>query len=123
MLDELLEEVRAIQSHLPPTRRVTKQTTSTAWRFAGLVMEGKVRAATRLCDKSGGAKEGEPLGLDEVIDTSDGSCTVREVLLQKHPPAQPFEPSTYFPSTNETMPFHPVLCDAIDASSIYVQLL
>ena len=108
-LDELFEEVRTIQSRLRLTRRATKQAKSIARRFAELMMEGKVRAATRLCDRCGEAKAGEPLGLDEVIDTSDASCTIREVLLQKHPPAQPCEPSTPYPPTNETIPFHPVL--------------
>ncbi|MDA8002339.1 MAG: reverse transcriptase domain-containing protein, partial [Alphaproteobacteria bacterium] len=117
-LDKLLEEVRAIQSRLPVTRTDAKKSTSTARRFAELMMEGKVHAATRLLDNSGEARSGEPLGLDEVIDTPNGSCTVREALLQKHPTAQPCEPSTLLPSTSETVPFHPVIFDAINASSI-----
>ena len=52
-------------------------------------VEGKVWAATHLCDKCGEwpweSKVGEPLGLDKVIETLLGECTVKEVLLQKHP--------------------------------------
>ena len=82
------------------------------------MMEETVRAAIHLCDKGGEAKVGEPLSLDEVIETSHGMCTVKEVLLQKHPPAQRCEPSTLFKPANKTMPFHPVLFDAIHGSSI-----
>lgn len=76
-LGELLGEVRTIQSRLPPMRRYARQTTSTAQSFSELMMEGKVWAATRLCNKGGEAKAGEPLSLDEVIETLHGMCTIK----------------------------------------------
>ena len=117
-MDKLIKEVRAIQSHLPPSSHDNKQTKSTARRFAKLMAEGKIRAATRLLDNSGDDRAGVPLGPNDTIETPEGSCTVRETLIKKHPPAQPCEPSTTLPPTNEALRLHPVLFESINAMVI-----
>jgi len=122
-MDKLIEEVRAIQSHLPPaSHHDNKQTKSTARRFAELMAEGKIRAATRLLD-NGDDDAGVPLGPNDVIETPEGSCTVREALIKKHPSAQPCEPSTILPPTNEALPFHLVLFESINATAIHTAAL
>ena len=77
--------------------------------------EGKIRAATHLLEKSDGAKTGEPLDLDDVMDTPEGTDTVRNILLKKHPPAQP---SALLLPMNKSLPFHSVIFDSIDATAI-----
>ena len=101
-VDKLIAEVRAIQSHLPPISHYNNQTKSLTRRFAELMAEGKIRTATRLLDNSGDDRAGVPLGPNDILETSEGSCTVRDALIKKHPPAQPCEPSTLLPPTNET---------------------
>ena len=109
-MDKLIKEVRAIQSHLPPaSSHDSKQTKSTARRFDELMAEGKIWAATCLLDNSDDNRVGVSLGPNNVIETPEGSCAVREAQIKKHPPAQPCEPSTILPPTNEALPFHPVL--------------
>ena len=71
-IDKLIKEVRAIQSHLPPSSHDNKQTKSTARRFAKLMAEGKIWAATRLLDSSDDDRAGVPLGPNDVIETPEG---------------------------------------------------
>ena len=123
-MDKLIKEVRAIQSHLPPaSSHDNKQTKSTARRFAKLLAEGKIRAATRLLDSGDDDRAGVPLGPNNVIETPKGSCTMREALIKKHPPAQPCEPSTILPHTNEALLFHAVQFESINATVIYLSLI
>ena len=122
-LNKLLEEVRAIQSHLPPINHDNNQSKNIARRFAELMAEGKIRAATRLLDNSGDGKAGVPLVPNDVIETSEGSCTVRDALIKKHPPAQPYDPSTLHQPTNETLPFHRMLFESINATAIHTAAL
>ena len=85
--------------------------------------EGKIRAATRLLDNGDDDRAGVPLGRNDVIETPEGPCTVREALIKKHPSAQPCEPSTILPPTNEALPFHPVLFESINATAIHTAAL
>ena len=112
-----------IQSHLPPISHNNNQTKSLPRRFAELMAEGKIRAATHLLDNCGDDRAGVPLGPNDILETSEGSCTVWDALIKKHPPAQPCEPSTLLPPTNETLPFHPVLFDSINATAIHTAAL
>lgn len=80
--------------------------------FASLMLRGKVRAALRLLSQHGSAGV---LDLDKLIEGK----TVREILMEKHPPAQPVTPGTLLSPTahrgNET---HPVLLDRIDGELV-----
>lgn len=67
--------------------------------FAQLMLRGKTKAALRiLCNKD----SGRPLCLDELIDTGNGeSISVREILEEKHPPAQPAGPESLVDTSPE----------------------
>lgn len=57
------------------------------------MMEGKVRAAQRLVTQANGSG---PLPLNNIANTNDPTSTqtVRDILLEKHPPKQQPKKST-----------------------------
>ena len=82
-----------------------------ACRFAKLMMEGKLRAASRLI---GDNAESFPLALNSRVSIAGAESFV---LLGKHPASHPTKPSVLV-STLFTPPFHPVLFDRLDGSLI-----
>ena len=80
------------------------------------MMEGKVRAALQFLTGSNGSGT---VPLDKVVHPeSDTKITVRDVLLNKHPPRQ--QPSLSSLNEPDSPPLepHPVLFEAIDGQLI-----
>ena len=109
-LNDLLFEGRTIQRHIPRSNPEDSQK-QLARSFANLILQAKtLKAAIRLLTEE---TKGGVLHLGDHVDTHK---TVRDVLIDKHPPSQPAYPE----SIVEDVPFdvHPVLFDSIDASMI-----
>ena len=83
--------------------------------FASLMFEGKTSAAIKLLT---GYKCGGLLQLDAPVDSTKPSCLVRDVLIEKHPPAQPLLRDYLTSDSRESPPFHPVIFDALTGSVI-----
>ena len=114
-LASLVREGRTIQLKLPNLSRVTTENQNRiARRFANLMFKGKTHAALDLLTNSG---KGGVLHLDQPVNPNESnSKSVREVIWNKHPPAQTgfFDPSLQGPPPE----IHPVIFDSIDASFI-----
>ena len=109
-LSALLEEGRSIQRGLT-SRRVSRDSSSISFSFSKLMLEGKVRAALRLLtDRDDSA----PLQLDKMI----GFKSVRDILLEKHPPGRPLEQCAVLPPISSAFDPHPVYFDRITGSLI-----
>ena len=110
--EELIKEGKTIQQHLPQRRMQTSdQNQRLAKTFASLMLRGKVRAALRLLSENSSAGV---LNLDQEIDGKP----VRDILKEKHPPAQTACPTTLPSPFGDTMETHPVLFDTIDGDLI-----
>ena len=111
-IDGLMQEGRIIQQHLSRTTPKPHNQQDRLTRiFARLMFEGKVRAALRLLlhhDSVG------VLNLDHEIN----GVPVGEILKDKHPPAQPANPSTLLPTSACTVEFHPVLFGQVNGDMI-----
>ena len=68
------------------THRPSDKGTEEARAFANLMKKGKVKDATRLLSDD---SKGTPLPLDLVVNTDDGSETVRDALHKKFPARRP----------------------------------
>lgn len=79
---------------------------SLARSFANLMLKGKVRAVLRLISDQNSVGV---LNLDQEIN----GVSVRDILKEKHPPAQLANPSILLPQANESINPHPVLFDRI----------
>ncbi|CAB3993759.1 Hypothetical predicted protein [Paramuricea clavata] len=110
-INGLLDEGRAIQKRKV---RQSKQRSSddTARVFAKLMMQGKVRAALRIISKD----DRGCLTLDSCV-APDNPKTVRQVLLEKHPPNIPPVQSAILNGDCNMEP-HPVIFDRIDGELI-----
>ena len=110
-LASLLHEGRTIQRQLLKAHGNTKSKRQTAQSFAKLMMEGRVRAALRLLTDH---DTGGSLPLDKLVDpNTNPHMTVRDILLEKHPPGQPLNPSALLvPDTPAEEP-HPVIFDQL----------
>ena len=102
-IKSLLNEGCTIQSRLSSStasHRSSPQSDSLTRRFTNFMLIGNVRAAIRLLsdNECGGA-----LSLDAVIN----GMTVKDVLLDKHPTAQPVDPSAILPD-NGLPSFDPI---------------
>ena len=84
-IEDLVVESRAIQSRLPKLSASTSDA-QMARSFANLMFAGKTSAAIKLIT---GYKRGGLLQLDVPVDLADPGRLVRDVLTDKHPPAQP----------------------------------
>ena len=85
-----------------------------AQTFSNLMFKGKCKAALDLLSNSG---KGGVLHLDAHINPDDpSSLSVREALLQKHPPAQQVRPECIV--DEEPQEPHPVIFESLDASAI-----
>ena len=112
----LLQEGRPIQRQLLETQSKTKSNRQTAQSFAKLMKEGRVRAALCLLGKQG--KPG-PLPLDKVIDHANTpQVTVRDVLMEKHFPGQPMNPSALLAPETPTEKPHQVIFDELNGHLI-----
>ena len=129
--DELWQEGSVIQDHLNrrPSRRKDQaldkdHETSMARVFARMMTQGKVKAAQRLLSQD---RRGGVLDLDTVVSKTTSSsahlhndqhdqCTVRDVLKQKHPDAQPADDDALL---REAPPrTHEVLFENLDGAII-----
>ena len=102
-----------MQQHLP--RHQSTQANSTLARsFPNLMFTGKCKAALDLLSN---AQNGGVLHLHDHIDPSDPlSPTVRDVLVEKHPPPQPAKNDCILQEEIETP--HPIIFESLDASVI-----
>ena len=119
-IDTLVQEGRTIQRrfHLASTPRNSNHQQLKTRKFAKLMSQGKVKAALRLLEKT---NSGGVLPLNSTISPNLHSIqptphTVREVLIEKHPPGQPAYPEILLtPPAQEP---HPVLFDQLDGEAI-----
>ncbi len=91
--------------------------------FVRLMLQGRVKAALRVLDKQD--KSGV-LPLNRTVPSSGAQPapqqTVRDILIQKHPPGQPAHPETLLQSSPIQKP-HPVLFEQIDGERIRMAAL
>ena len=116
-LDQLLHEGRTIQKQLSSgPNKTPSHDAKVAQRFSKLMMEGKVKAALRIITDQ---ERGGLLPLDSVA-SSDGTTTktVRDILLDKHPSAQPPFPLAICEASESIYEPHPVRFDHIDGPLI-----
>ena len=107
-LDDLIHEGHTIQHQLIRGQKSLQQNDEqTSRRFAKLMMEGKVRAALRLVTQ---ANSSSPLPLNNLANPNDPNSTqtVRDILLEKHPPKQPPRHSSIIKPHVPLAELHPV---------------
>ena len=103
-LASLIQEGRAIQACVTITCP-TKNIDNLSRKFSNLMFVGNVNAAIRLLS------DNESSGIHS-LDTMIDDQSVKEILLEKHPPAQPPHPLTIVTSYTPDV-FHSVLFDSI----------
>ena len=108
-LNDLVSEGRTIQQHFHKSRQKYSEQ-RLARSFANLMFEGKTKAAIRLLSEE---TKGGMLHLGDKVDTT---TTVRDVLVDKHPPGQPAHPESLIDDVPPEV--HPVLFESIDASML-----
>lgn len=111
-LEDLLSEGRTLQQRIPKptTADNAKRKKRLAHSFANFMFEGKTKAAiSLLTDESKG-------GVLRLCDEVDGTHTVRDVLIEKHPPGQPAHADAII--NDDPAEVHPVLFESIDVSLI-----
>ena len=87
LIDELVREGRTSQKCLPKRSSVDRDGDHLQRSFSNLVLAGKISAAMRLLSEYDGTQSGKGV-LDLNAPASPGSSTtVRDVLIEKHPPA------------------------------------
>ena len=109
-ITELVTEGRTIQQHLPQ-RPLQHPDSQLARSFSNLMFEEKTKAALKLVTSH---KRGGLLKFDIPIDPSDPSCVVRDVLLEKHLPAQPLFCECSINSDSEQPSVHLIIFGAPD---------
>ena len=77
-------------------------------------MEGKIHSAVRFLSKNQG---GGVLDLNEFVDDSR-TCTVLDVLSEKHPPGQDMAIDTLVTTFEEPPETHPILFERLTGSLI-----
>ena len=99
-IQSLVNEGRTIQTRLK-SNHSNRSSVNLACRFSDLMFLGNTKAALRLLS------DNENGNIDE--------CSVKDILLDKHPPGQPVRPHALVsnPSPSVTKPFDPILFDAI----------
>ena len=112
-IESLLSEGKTIQGRLPRAPLNPNNQESTARAFAKLMFQGKTKAALRLITEQ---NVGSVLHLDSI--TSGGVGSVRDALLSKHPPGRPASASALLNTTTEPPDVHPVVFEAIDATTV-----
>ena len=112
-LDNLLFEGRTLQQRIPKSvlEENSKRHKRHARSFTNLMFEGKTKAAIRLLTEESKG------GFLRLCDEVDSTHTVKDILIEKHPPGQPAHADSI--DCNAKPPeVHPVLFDSIDASLI-----
>ena len=104
---ELLNEGCAIQKQLPNGSRYPK---NNGWTksFADLMFQGRTRDALHLLDQVADSA-GQFLSLDTSINLPDGMKTVRDILVEKHPPPGPLSPDHVLLQSTPTQDHEPIL--------------
>ena len=111
----LLAEAKVIQSRLSSNSSSQNNATDRSRVFSDLMKKGKVRAALqRLSKQSGNAI----LNMDDVIETSSGNSTVRQMLKVKHPYPQSVNTETIFPSGQDDLNLLQIRFDSITTEVI-----
>ena len=114
-INALVLEGRSLQKHLVHKTSKQNQDNAISRKFADLMFRGKVNAALDLLSKS---NNGGTLNPTDPSDPSDPSSpSVLEMLLKKHPPGQPVNPSVLI-GEGEPPLVHSVLFDRIDGDAI-----
>ncbi len=110
---ELLKEGKAIQNHVRTSSRRTDKINEArmARTFSKLMMEGKVRSAFRLLAKGGQS------GILTLNQVSTGK-TVKDILEEKHPDANPTHGEAILSKSNVNVDFHPILFENVNAEAI-----
>jgi len=108
--DVLLSEARCIQSHMQRSTDARAHGEDDDVAFARLVYTGKVASAARSVSAGAG---GGPLSVDAAVGPGK---TVMDVLLEKHPKAQPAEPDVLL--EGDFIPPDPILYERITAALI-----
>ena len=83
--------------------------------FANLMFEGKTSATLKLIT---GHQRSCLLQLNEQIDPSNPNCLVRDILKEKHPPAQPLSQDCLISEVSESAPFHHIISEAFNGPMI-----
>ena len=118
-IEELLREGKVIQRQLPTSSSRGHADKDTAHKFSNLIMNGKVRNALRLLTPNSNSGF---LSLDQV---TAGGQSVKDILQEKHPDANPAHPEVLLNGTNSIQDnnFHPILFDSITADVIRTSAL
>ena len=83
--------------------------------FANLMFEGKTSVALKLITEH---QCGCLLQLNDQMDPSNPNCRVRDILKEKHPPAQPPSQDCFISEVSESAPFHPIIVEALNGPMI-----
>ena len=110
-LEVFVDECRTIQGRLkklPPAHHKVRDVPA-AKLFADRMFQGKVKSAMDLLTNK---SKGGLLHLNDVVSCPAGEKSVRDILRDKHPPAQPIHQEALL---SEDPPLvHPVVFDSID---------
>ena len=109
-LEELLKEGRAVQHRLP-RHQSARANLTLARTFSNFMFTGKCKAALELLSN---AQKGGVLHLHDPKDPT--LPTVRDVLVEKHPPPQPATNDCILQEETETP--HPIIFESLDANVI-----
>ena len=114
-INSLLAQAKVIQSCLSSNPLSQKDVSNKPRDFNNLMKKGKVRAALqRLSKQSGNAI----LKMDDVIETSSGNSTVRQMLRVKHPHPQSVSTETILPSGEDDLNLLQIVFDSITTEVI-----
>ena len=113
-LNDLVLEGRSIQKRLPRDRQ-SSNNQQLARSFSNLMFACNTKAALRLITEQ---NKGDVLSLDDTVNLPNTSVkTVRELLIEKHPPCRPAIKEILIP-TEAPPQVHPIIFEAIDVSAI-----
>ena len=112
-IESFLNEGRTIQSRLPKALLHAINQESTARAFSELMFQGKTKTALCLITEQ---NVGSVLQLESKV--SGGVGTVVDALLSKHPLGRQASISALYSTTTEPPDVHPVVFEAIDATTI-----
>jgi hypothetical protein len=110
-IEELLAEGRSIQQQWFSHEQKSQPRPKQVRQFTNLLFLGKTKAAIDLLSRH---ERGSVLSLSDVIEDK----TVHEILISKHPPAQPPHPEAIIFPDIEPPTVHPIIYESIDAERI-----
>ena len=121
-IDDLVREGRTVQKGLPKRSIGAHQDEEDRFQrtFSNLIFSGKIAAAMRLLSEYDGERNSKGV-LDLDAPVSLGSTTtVRDVLIEKHPPAASAAPEALIDIDSSSTPadIHPVYFDRLTGASI-----